>query len=269
MSTRVMTGSVEVEKLALARVLRVDPTEIDYLDQVPAIDLRDLRLEVIALITRANSAGLQRIATISAIIPPAIAARIAVRSGSSLFAARMAVAMDASRAAEVGRRLPVTMLADIAMDLDPATGAVLIGGLPDKLLADVVAELSAREKWLTLAEFAEQKFSERQFDAVVEGLSPTALLRSGYLIYQQDQLRRLVGRMPRATIDALVGAAATGDAWAELLHVVQALDEDAGAYARAAAATLTPQARARAAAAKAAEELPDRHGLFDEKESGA
>ncbi|QLY29591.1 hypothetical protein [Nocardia huaxiensis] len=269
MSVRSVVDPVVVEKLALARVLRVDPKDIEYLDAAPAGDIRDLRLQIMELITSANAAGMQRIASISTIIPPAIAARIAVRSGSSLFAARMAVAMDAARAAEVGRRLPVTMLADIAMDLDPGTGATLIGGLPDDLLVDVVAELSVREKWLTLAEFAEQEFSETQFDAVVKGLSPIALLRSGHLIYKEEVLRRLVRRMPRPTIDTLFDAAATHDAWAELLHTVEAMDQDAGTYARQTAARLAPPIRARAAAAKAAEGLADSYRLFDEKVSGA
>ncbi|MGW4741975.1 hypothetical protein [Nocardia xishanensis] len=265
MSVRSVSDPVVVEKLALARVLRVDAKDIEYLDAAPAGDIRDLRLQVMELITSANSAGMRRIASTSTIIPPIIAARIAVRSGSSLFAARMAVAMDAARAAEVGRRLPVTMLADIAMDLDPITGATLIGGLPNDLLKEVVAELSVREKWLTLAEFAEQEFSEAQFDAVVEGLSPIALLRSGYLIYKEDVLRRLVGRMPQPTIDALIDAASAHDAWAELLHTVEAMGENAGTYARQVASDLTPGTRARAAAAKAAEGLADRYRLFDEK----
>ncbi|MEA2264424.1 MAG: hypothetical protein QOE27_7, partial [Solirubrobacteraceae bacterium] len=66
-----MTGqlSASVEIVKLARLVGAEPEDLDYLEQVDAPDIRDLREQVTVVMFDADRQMLQRVAAATRLIP--------------------------------------------------------------------------------------------------------------------------------------------------------------------------------------------------------
>jgi hypothetical protein len=231
MSAGAVFDPVHAEYLALARTLRVAPDEIGYLNRLPAADLHEFRLQIVRALSSANKAGLERIASSASFVPAAVSARVTGRTESTLFVARMASMVDQARVAEVGRRLPPALLANIAVEMDPADLVDMVGSMSLQQLQRVVEELCARGDWVTLGGIAGESCSADLLAALHSGLGPSDMLRVANLVYDNHRLSVLVGSLDENFIGALVRSAAIDGLWLALAHVCNGLNSEQQAIA--------------------------------------
>lgn len=231
MSAGAVFDPVLVEQVALARILRVAPGEIGYLDRLPAAELRAFRLQIVRALSRVNRTGLERIASSASFVPASVSAKVTERTDSTLFVARMATFVDRARVADVGRRLRPALLAEIAAELDPAVLVDLVGGMSVQQLQRVIEELCVRKDWVTLGGIAGEKCPEDLLTALRSALGPSDILRVAHLVYDDNRLAVLVGSLDEDMVALLVQAAANEGLWHALVHIGTGFDSDQEAIA--------------------------------------
>ena len=145
--------AVRAEIIKLARLLRVDPSELGYLDQVPEEAVRELREQVTDALFAANSAALSRLAAASKLLPIRVVATIGQRAFGPILAARITALLDPGRAVEMAETMPIAFLADIAVELDPRRASAVIARIPPAQIAAVTKELVARGEYVTMGRF--------------------------------------------------------------------------------------------------------------------
>lgn len=137
----------------LARLLRRDPTELEYLLEVPANDLAALRERVTDVLFDAHGQLLGRLAAASKLLPIGVVATIGERAFGPVLAARVAGLLEPSRAVEMAVKLPVAFLADIAVELDPRRASAVIGQIPASQIAAITPALISRGEHVTMGRF--------------------------------------------------------------------------------------------------------------------
>lgn len=150
------SDEIDSELVKLARVLRVEPGRIGYLDTVAVDTLRATRAAMTEEMVGRNAAGLARIAATAKVLPASVVAKITETTGSSLLTARLATVMDAPRAADIARRLSPGYLSRVAAHLDSAQVGAIVRRLPRKIVEAACDELVARRDWITLAAVVSQ-----------------------------------------------------------------------------------------------------------------
>ena len=118
------------EILKLARVLGREAGDLDYLEQIPSADIRALREQVTDVLFRAHGQALSRLAAASKLLPVGLVATIGERAFGPVLSARMTGMLEPARAVEMAAKLPVTFLADVAVNLDPRRASEVIAKIP-------------------------------------------------------------------------------------------------------------------------------------------
>ncbi|WP_431958122.1 hypothetical protein [Nocardia lijiangensis] len=208
----------------LADLLEVPIDRLAYLDDVPEAQLCAFYEQVAGALAQENADVVARLAAASALLPVSIMAKIAQRSRSALFVARLAGAVDRSRAVKVARRLPESQIAAIARHLHARDAARVVGELPDPMVTAVAVALSDKEDWATLARFVAVLPHEPAVRATAE-LGDTALLRVAALISEADTLDRALAATPVERVAPLLHAVVADDLWPELAIVLPRMPE--------------------------------------------
>ena len=229
----------ELEKLARALKLE-DTDDLEDLVALGADDIRALRHAVTDMLLEADLHHFHRVAALARKIPSKIAARLAEDALGPLLAARVAGLIDIGLAHDITRRLSSGFLADTAIELDPRQAHEVIARLPADLIAASAAELDARGEHIAMSMFVGH-LSEEALAAVLDVLSPDALLRVGFLIEEPDRLDEIVALIPDECLADMARVAADEDRWDEVDGIT---------------AHLGPEQRARVAATYDVEEPP-------------
>jgi hypothetical protein len=96
---------------------------------------------------------MKRLAAASRILPVSMVANLAEKVFGPMLGARIAGLVDPDQAVEIASRLSIPFLADVAAELDPRSVATILGKIPPALVAQVTAQLVAREDWISLGAF--------------------------------------------------------------------------------------------------------------------
>ena len=229
------------EIVKLARVLRVPPEQLAYLERAAPDDLRVLREHATDALFDGDRARLHKLALASRILPSAIAARIAHWALGPLLSARVTGLLDPAKAVDLAGRLPAAFLADIAVDLDPRRAREVIEQMPAQLVADIAAELASRGEEVTMGRFVAY-LGDEAISASTERIDDAGLLRTAFVMEGKDRLDHVIRLIPERRLVGIMNAADRDRLWPEALDLLDHMsDELKGALAEiAAAAGLLP-----------------------------
>ncbi len=213
------------EILKLARLLERDPESLDYLQEIPVADLRRLRQQVTEVLFSAHNQLLSRLARASRLLPTPLVASIGERAFGPLLSARLAALLDPVRAVEMAGKLPVSFLADVAVQLDPRRASGVIAGMPPPAIAEITRELLARGEHVTMGSFVGH-LGPDAIRAAIDQMDDAALLQVAFVLESKDSLQGLIELLPGERIDGIIDAAAREDLWPEVLDLLSHLDTE-------------------------------------------
>ena len=219
-----MSLDSEVEALKLARLVRAEPDELTYLQDIAPEDLRDLREQVTMTMFDADRQLLQRVAAATKLIPGKLAAVIGERAFGPLLCARVTGLLEPGRAVDIAARLPTEFFADLAAELDPRRASRVIAEIPPQQIAQVTKELAAHGEFIVMGAFVGQ-LSEAALRAATEAVDDEALLRTAYVVEAKGNLDALVGLLPSERLESIIRTAHDGDLWCEALDVLGHVSE--------------------------------------------
>lgn len=222
-----MSGSLraEAEILKLARVLRRDPAELGYLEQVAPDDIRQLREQVTEVLFTAHGAALSRLAAGSRVLPVGVVATIGQRAFGPVLSARIAGLLEPGRAAATAERMPVDFLADIAIELDPRRASAVISRIPPDRIAEITRELVRRQEYVTMGRFVGH-LGDGAIRAAIAAMDDATVLRVAFVLEANDGLDGLVEMLPPERLGAVVDTASREHLWVEVLDLLANLSED-------------------------------------------
>jgi hypothetical protein len=211
------------EILKLARILEREPDTLDYLERVPAADIRALREQVTDMLFSAHDETLSRLAAASKLLPVGLVALIGEKTFGPVLSARMAALLDPGRAADMADKLPTPFLADVAIAIDPRRSSAVIGRIPPARIAEITAELVRREEYVTMGRFVGH-LSDEAIAAALTAMDERALLQVAFVLEDRDRLDRFADLLSDERLDQAIQTAASADLWAEALDLLGGLD---------------------------------------------
>jgi len=252
-------STATAELLKLAHQLGVEADRLDFLEDVPVDDLRTLREQIGDYLFEADKHHFTKVATISRLVPAAIAAKVTEFALPPLIAARTAELLDPGRAADMVGRLSDGYLADVSAAMDPGRAPEVIARISPAHVSKVGAELARRSEWVVMGGFV-SVVSGPALAAAVADLDGEELLRVGFVLDDLNRMDEIAALLSDEQLDGMLGAAVEHDLWDELDGVLASLKGTqatriAGRYAAAPARTRAAidaapvSARARAALA--------------------
>ena len=212
------------ETMKLARLLGCDPGRLEYLERLPADDLRALRDGVTEALYDAHGGALVRLAAASRLLPSGLTATIGRRAFGPLLSARLAGLLETDKAVEVADKLPPAFLADVAVELDPRRAEDLITNLAPALIGQVTGELTARREYVTMGRFVGH-LGDEALAAALGAMDDEAVLQVAFVLEDRAQLSRLLGRLTKQRSAGIVAAAAQEGLWLEALDLLNHLSK--------------------------------------------
>jgi hypothetical protein len=221
-----MSSALEIrgEIIKLARLLQRDAGELEYLEQVPAADLRELREQVTELLFTAHGSALASLAAASKVLPVRVVATIGERAFGAMLSARIAGLIDPSRAVEMANTMPIEFLADVAVELDPRRASDVISRIAPARIAAISRELIRREEYVTMGQFVGH-LGDDAVRAAFGELDDVALLRVAFVLESKESLDHLVSLLAPERRYSLVEVAAEHEMWVEALDLLSHLSE--------------------------------------------
>ena len=206
---------VTVELRKLARALEVDEERLAFLETLPEHDLRELRRQVGEAMFQAARPALVRVAALSRAVPVGVAVKLTEKVLPPLIAARTSELLEPHRAAELVSRIAPKYLADVSLYMDAARAPEVVAAIPAERVAEVAAELAAREEWMVIGSFVAQ-VGEPALRASVARFDGEQLLRIGFVLDDVSRLDDIGGMLTDQQVDELLVAAAKFSLWTEL-----------------------------------------------------
>jgi hypothetical protein len=214
------------EVLKLARLLARDPSQLDYLRELPPDDVAALREQVTDVLFGAHSQLLDRLAAASKLLPIGVVATIGERAFGPMLSARVAGLLDPPRAVEMAARLPVGFLADVAIELDPRRASEVLAQIPAPQIAAITRELIARGEHVTMGRFVGH-LGPQAITSAISVIDDSALLQVAFLLESQDGLQELIVLLPPARMEGIVKVVSQENLWPEALELVGNLSRPA------------------------------------------
>lgn len=171
-----MSNPGQLESRRLAALLAVPEAELGFLESRSLSALARLRRALASSGMQRHRRRFERLASASALLPAALAARLAQeRLGAELIAA-LAPFLPAARAAAMATRLSPAFLAEVAIHLVPETASELLATLPAPLLSATLRELLTREEYAVMGNVVDYLPLEALGTLAAEIEDPRALL---------------------------------------------------------------------------------------------
>lgn len=223
-----MSETVEsrAEIARLARLLRREVDELDYLAEIPSEQLHRLREQVTAVLFDPRSGTLGRLAAASRLLPVGLVATFAQRAFGPVLSARMAGLLEADRAVQMAARLPAPFLADIAGELDPRRAHQLIAAIPPDQISQVARELVRRGDHLTMGSFVGY-LEPAAIGAALGELDDEGLIRVAMVLENKASFATVVDAIGADRLAGVIDQVAEHGLWAEALDLLSNLDETA------------------------------------------
>jgi hypothetical protein len=219
------TLATRAEIAKLARLIGREADSLSYLESVPADEIRALRDETTEVLFRANGSTLARLAAASRLLPVGLVATLGEGAFGPVLSARIAGLLEPSRAVEMAEKLPISFLADIAIDIDPRRARDVIARIPPRRIAEITRELARRQEYVTMGRFV-GRMPDGSVAASLSELDDVALLRVAFVLEAKESLPDLVGLLPEERIDGIIDAASTKNLWAEALDLLSHLSSE-------------------------------------------
>ncbi|MCW2787010.1 MAG: hypothetical protein JWP74_3527 [Marmoricola sp.] len=214
MSTVRTTPGLSPQVGRIARLLRLDPTEVQGLEGVDDADLRIFHDQISRTLFADAQQRFARIAGLSKTIPGPLAGILAEKFLPPVMAARTAEMLDPAKARDLIGRVSVKYLAEIALALDPVRSRPVVQKLPPEPIGKVAKELFGRKEYATMAEFVGTVTVEALF-AALHAASPHDLLAVVPLLEWNENLDKVIAELPAAQVTQ-IATALTAEELAEL-----------------------------------------------------
>lgn len=218
----------EAELGRLARVLGVEPDELDVLADAEPEDLRVLSENIAEHLHQRHAGAFDKAIAVAGKLPSAMTAKLAQHAMGPTLCARAAGLLEPKQAADLAKRLPPLFLADVAVHADLRQVGPLVEGISPDVMAAAGAALREREEWIVLGAFV----GHVREDALVELIDvfdAETLLRVAPFVDAPERFDVIVGALDEARIEELVATAAERDLGAELDAMLEHLAEDQAA----------------------------------------
>jgi hypothetical protein len=212
------------EVLKLARLLGRDPRQLEYLQQLPTAEIRQLREQVTEMLFAVHGHAFTRLAAAGRIMPATLVAFMAQHVFGPVLAARIAGVLDPRHAVDVAARLPTPFLADLALHIDPRRASEVIARIPPRQAAQITRELVQRGEYVTLAGFVGH-LPDEAIVAALELIDDAMLVQIAFVLEHKERVGHLIGLLPSERLDGVVAAAAGASYWLEALMLLAELDE--------------------------------------------
>ncbi|MFD8980331.1 hypothetical protein [Streptomyces sp. NPDC059564] len=236
----------EAEKTA--RLLGEEPGALGFLKELPEDDVRAFRERASAALFDGAPEMLDRIAAATRLVPAGVAAAISQKALGPRLAAAVAGRLDASRAADIIGKLPVSFTAESCAHLDPRRIAGIVDRLDEGLVVRIGVALAGRGDHLTMGRFVGH-LRDGALGRILGRVGDADVLRAGFYVDQPERLPRVLALMGDDRLASVVRAAAADGLWEEALSVAAAVGGEqrlriAELTARLDAAALDPLVRA-------------------------
>ncbi|WP_067820820.1 hypothetical protein [Nocardia inohanensis] len=210
------------ETTKLARLLGItDPTELDFLVDLPPAAIREFRERATDLLFDRDAKRLKGIAAASKLVPVGISSKMAERAFGPVLCAAVAGAVEPQRAIDIAKALPTRFLAECSVLLDPRRTADIIAAVPPKMVADVARELLARGDHITMGRFV-HVVPEPALRAAAPIMSDTDLLRIGFLLEDKSAIDDVL-HIVSDRVAGVIRAAHTQNMWAEGIDLLDSI----------------------------------------------
>ncbi len=216
-----MSTAVSAEVERLARLLRCEAGDLDFLGRFPVEELRRLRLAVWRRMYDDQLVTYARIGSASRLLPVRAVAALAQRTLPPRVSAGVVVSLPPEHAAALAGRMSVDYIAEVAGFLSPDLAEPFLTRLPVEVVTSVAEVLGERGDYATMAEIV-SVLSAEQFVAVVEATADGATLVEVTLrITDPEAVRSLVALIPAECLRDMVAWARPRRAlWPELLALL-------------------------------------------------
>ncbi|MCX6396857.1 MAG: hypothetical protein NTV23_10260 [Propionibacteriales bacterium] len=189
----------------IARLLHLDPAEIQGLGSVADADLRILHDQISRTLFAEGQHRFARVAGLSKTIPGPLAGVLAEKFLPPVMAARVSEMLDPAKARDLIGRVSISYLAEIALALDPVKSRPVVQKLPPEPIGKVAKELFGRQEYATMAEFVGTVTVEALF-AALKVATPHDLLAVVPLLEWNDNLDRVIADLPHSQVVDIAGS---------------------------------------------------------------
>ncbi|MGW5440213.1 hypothetical protein [Nocardia asteroides] len=214
--TSVRHTIAEIAKLA--RVLDIDPTELDFLKTQTPTAIKAFRDQVSDEMSGRDVLRMQRVAAAVKLVPKPIAALVAEKALGPALAAAVAGAVEPARAVGIAENLSPKFLADATVLLDPKRAAEVIARVPDTMAAEVAKELIDRGDYLTMGRLAGAMPDSILFAALPQA-ADSDILQVGLHLEDSSQAERLLN-MVTDRVPGMVTAMYAEEKWADAISLL-------------------------------------------------
>lgn len=208
-----------VEIVKLARLLGVQPEELDYLGAANPDDVRQFRDQVTDVLFDGDRRRLGGFAAGSRVTPAPVAATVAERALGPVLCARLTALVDPAKAVEIARRLPAPFLAEVAVEMDPRRAKDVIANVPDDLIGQVATELTRRGETVTMGRFVGY-LSDHALRAAMGGMDDVALIQTAFVMEGKERLDTILELLPDERARTVILAADEHSMWPETLDLL-------------------------------------------------
>lgn len=232
---------LQAERIKLARTLGVAEAKLDFLPQLPALELRELRNRISHTLFDQHQVLFQRLADAGKRLPLAVNALISEKVFGPMLSARIAGLLAPDRALEISGKLSPDFQAELCLTLDPRSAPDLLRLMPVSNVVGVGRVLMARKEFITMARFVDC-LSDAAIKAVVKDTQDDeALLRIGFYVESGARLSHAISliadeRLVQMIQTSIDGASDLQQAGAALISTV---DDSQKARLAEAAASLS------------------------------
>jgi hypothetical protein len=216
--TTVLDTRVEIVKLA--RLLGVEPDELEYLTDAHTDDVRQFREQVTDVLFDGDRRRLGGFAAGSRVTPAPVAASVAERALGPVLCARLTALVEPAKAVEVAKRLPAPFLAEVAVEMDPRRAKDVIAQVPADLIGEVATELAHRGETVTMGRFVAY-LNDDALRAAIDGIDDLALIETAFVMEGKERLDDIVALLSRERVRTLILTADERQMWAEIVDLLK------------------------------------------------
>ena len=195
--------AVRAELDKLGRTLELEPAELEFLDGVPAEQLRALRIAIYERLYTIDRPAFQRLGSLVARLPVRIALWLALRCRPE-FVARIAAELPSGAGVALVSRVPTRFLADMCENLDPRRSRDILRQIPADVFAPVARELIDRGDHMTISRFVDFVPDATLVAVEREVVDEAALLRIAFYMGSKNRLDHLLRTLPPERLAAML-----------------------------------------------------------------
>lgn len=187
----------------LARLLGVDAAEITGLHDISETDLAILHDQISNALFADGHAQFAKVASLSKLLPGALAGKLAEKFLPAVLAARVAELLEPNRARDLVNRVSVRYLGDLSLVLDPVRSKPVVQAIPAPRVGEVARELFDRGEYAAMAEFVGTVTVDALF-AALGAANPHDLLAVVPLLAWNDNLDHVIANLPAEQVTGIV-----------------------------------------------------------------